>query len=116
MTRRNASGDLQRIDVIRNQFDVLDAIDLRNQDAVESKTDNCGEVVELQAASERIDADQERPVAWRTAQQVLHHVARQRLARRRDGIFQIENQRVGADAGCFRELALAVGWYKQKGA
>ena len=38
----------------------------------------------------------------------------QSLARRRNGIFQIEDQRVGADAGCLCELMLAVTRNKQK--
>jgi len=68
VTRRNSSGDLKHIDVIRNQFDVLDAVDFRNQDAVETWPDNGSEVVERQPASERIDAYQKRPVARRAAQ------------------------------------------------
>ena len=43
-------------------------------------------------------------------------LARSALARRRHGILEIENQRVGADAGCLGEFVLAVAGHKQKGA
>ena len=93
-----------------------DAVDLRDQDAVEAGPDNRREVVERQPAAERIDAHQERPVARRAAQQVLDHIAGERLAWRRDGILEIEDQRVGADAGCLGEFVLAVARHEQKGA
>ena len=116
MPRRNPRGNLEHVDVIRNQFDVLYAVNLRNQDAVEAGTDNGREVAERQRAAERIDAYQERPVARRAAQHIFHHLARQRLARWRHGILEIENQRVGADTGCLCELVLVVSRHKQQGA
>jgi hypothetical protein len=79
-------------------------------------TDDRGKVAERQATAERIDAHQERPVTRRPAQHIFHHLARQRLAWGYHGILEIENQRVGADTGCFREFVLAVGGHKQKGA
>ena len=114
MTWRYTRGDLQRIDVIGNQFDILGTADLRDQDAVETGADHRCQIAERQAASERVDPYQKRPVARRRSQQALHHAARERLAWRRDGILQVENQRVGADTVGLRELALAVGRHKQK--
>ena len=114
MTWRYTRGDLQRIQVVGKQLDIRNTADLRNQDAVKTGADHRRQIAERQAASEWVDPHQKRPVARRCSQKVFHHAARERLAWRRDGILQIENQRVGADTVGLRELALAVGRHKQK--
>ena len=48
MPRRNAGGDLQHIDIMRDQFDILDAVDLRDQDAIEARTNNRRKIVKRQ--------------------------------------------------------------------
>ena len=63
MPRRHAVGHFQHIDIMRDQLDILDAIDLRDQDAVETRTNDRRQILKRQPGVERIGPHQKRPVA-----------------------------------------------------
>ena len=83
--------------------DVATALGLGQHDTVEAGLHHGGEVGERQAGIERIDAHEERPIARARVRQRGGDVgAGAGFFGRGDGIFEVEDQRIGAAA-----LALA---------
>ena len=97
MSRRNARGDLQNVEIVRKQFNVLSTIDFGYQNPVQARTHDSGEIVQRKPRSKRINPDQKRPIGSRSAQEVLYRIARERLAYRRNRVLKIENKRVCPD-------------------
>ncbi len=62
---RHSGLGFERVQVVRDAFDVRRAVRLRDQQSVETGFDDGAEIVERQAGVERVDADEERPVARR---------------------------------------------------
>ena len=114
MARRNASGNLEHIDIVRDQIDILDAVHLGNQNAIEARANHGRQIFEREPGAQRIDPDQERPVPRATSQQLLDRAAGERLAARRDRVLEIKDQRVRPDTTCLGEFSFAVGWHEKQ--
>ena len=93
------------------------AFGLRQQDRVGPRGDDRVEIVVDQAGCNAVDAhDQARAACCRDmrAQKSRRALARLRLERGRDRIFQIDQQRIGAARQALVELLVAVGGDEQE--
>src|SRR5689334_13790298 len=85
------------------------AVDLRDQQRVEAGLHDRREVVEREPGVERVDAYEEDPGPFRVRGDERGDMgAGGGLLRGRDGIFEVENERVRAAIAGARELALGV--------
>ena len=91
-------------------------IDLGDDDAVGCTPDDGDEVVEA-AGIDRVDPHPELgpPPGGMGAEVVAHHVAGERLAGRRDGVLEIEDQGIRAGLAAAGELLVAVARDEQEG-
>ena len=95
--------------------DVVAAFGLGQDDAVDVGNADQLEVVLVELAPERIDADPPlRPA--RALRAALEDVARDRLLRRGDAVLEVEDDRVGVAVERLGDLPLAVGGDEQPGA
>src|SRR3984885_2126391 len=95
--------------------DILGAIRLRNEDAVESRLHNGGEILQREAGVERVDSHEEgRRARFGLVQQTSDMRARLRLLSRRDRILEVEYQRVRAGLLRLRELPFGIAGHEQE--
>ena len=111
---RDTRGDLQHIDIMRDEIDILDTVHLGNQNAVEARTNHRRQIFQRKSGAKRIDPDQERPIPLPAAQQLLDGLTGKRLSPRRHRVLQVEDQRIRADAGGLGEFSFAVGRHEKK--
>ena len=112
---RHTGLRLEGVEIVAEADDVLRAVRFRNEDAVESRLHHGGEIVEGQARVERIDAHEEGPVARLPIFEKPRDMgARRRLLAGRDGILEVEDQRVGAGRLRLGELAFRIAGNEQK--
>src|SRR6516225_8560260 len=114
LARGNAGGNLERVEIVRDEIDNPDAVDFRDQNAVEARANHGRQIFQGKPRAERIDPDQERPVPWAAAQQFLDGAAGERLSPWRDRVLEIEDQRVRTDPVGLGEFAFAVGRHEKQ--
>jgi hypothetical protein len=99
---------------MRDEIDILNAVDLGDQNAVEARADHRREIFERKARAERVDPDQERPIPLRAPQKRPDGITGKGLSARRNRVLEIKDQRVGADSGGLGVFSFAVGRHEKK--
>ena len=94
---------------------VLGTVRLRDQDAVEARLHDGREIVERKAGVERVDAHEEGPVArGAIVEQLRCDLPGCGLLRRRDGVLEVEDQRVRPRGLRLGELAFGIARNEQQ--
>ena len=105
----HAGHVFERVEALADKLEIGRAVGLRDQNRVEAGLDDSGEVVGRESRVERIDAHEAGPGAARlVVDQARDQSAGGGLVGRRDRIFEVEDQRIGAAVPRAGELALGV--------